>query len=331
MSLIITDNQHYSSIADAIRTKLGTNEAFLPAQMASAIMSISGGGGITPSGTYSVSSNGTFDITSYASVDVNVPEHPYAAKYTDNANFTTFTDTSITTIPYGAFALTLNLASVSFPAATTIGSYAFAYCYKFSRASFPLVKTISAYAFQYCSSFYSGLSLTSAIFPSLSGTLGAYTFRGCQYLTGVDLPNITSVGAQAFSGCSRIKNVNLPKVTVVSAGAFSYLTVCTDYSLPLLKKIGSSAFYSNWALTTLTLPSAAVISGYAFRYCSKLMSLYLTGSSVPTLTATAFVNMPMSVSVNNVYGSIYVPSSLYASYIVATNWASYSARIVSIT
>lgn len=47
MALIITDNQHYSNIASAIRTKLSTNETFAPAEMASAIMSISGGGEVT--------------------------------------------------------------------------------------------------------------------------------------------------------------------------------------------------------------------------------------------------------------------------------------------
>lgn len=390
MGLIITDNKFYSDIASAIRSKNGTANTYLPEEMASAIMSISGGGGITPTGTITISTNGmhnvynyasasvsvpvgvfpsgtfnitsnniyditnyqsvsvsvptgitptgtitlssnsTFNVTNYASAIVSVPEHPYALRYTDNTDFTSFTDNTITSIPYGAFALTLNLSSVYFPACTYIGSYAFAYCYKLNTVSFPLVKTISNYAFQYCSSYLSGASLTSAAFPSLTGTLGAYAFRGCQYIVGVDLPNVTSLGTQAFSGCSRIKSVNLSNLTVAGAGAFSYLTTCTDYSLPKLVSVYSSAFYSNWALTTLTLPSCNRISAYAFRYCSNLMSLYLTGSTIPALTSTAFANMPFSVSVNNVFGSIYVPSSLLASYKAATNWATYSARIVAI-
>ena len=96
-------------------------------------------------------------------------------------------------------------------------------------------------------------------------------------------------------------------------------------------KLASNVFTSNWALSTLTLPAVTTISAYAFRYCSKLMSLYLTGSTVPTLNASAFLNMPFSASVNSVYGSIYVPSSLYATYIAATNWITYKNRIVSIT
>lgn len=331
MSLIITDNQHYSSIADAIRTKLGTNEAFLPAQMASAIMSISGGGGITPSGTYSVSSNGTFDITNYASVDVDVhPEHEdYIQKYTSATALKTFVDLSSTSVVYGAFAYTSSLATVSFPEAVTIGNYAFAYCYKLANISFPKVKTIYTYAFQYCSSLT--MPIDSTTFPALTGSLSGYVFRGCQYLTAVDHSALTSIGAQAFSACSRIKTVNLPNVTSTATGAFSYLTTCSQYSLPKLTYVASNAFTSNWALETLTLPACTTISAYAFRYCSSLMSLYLTGSTVPTLNKSAFLNMPFSVSVNNVYGSIYVPSSLYATYSAATNWTVYKDRLVSIT
>lgn len=62
-----------------------------------------------------------------------------------------------------------------------------------------------------------------------------------------------------------------------------------------------------------------------------MMSLYLPGSSIPTLASTTvFANMPMSVSVNNVYGSIYVPSTMVDSYKAATVWKTYAARIVAI-
>ena len=331
MSLIITDNQYYSSIADAIRSKLSTSEAFKPAQMASAIMSITGGGGITPTGTYSVSSNGIYDISSYASVDVDVHQahEDYILKYTSANALTSFTDTSSTAVVYGAFAYTSSLSTISFPEATTVNSYAFAYCYKLRTMSFPKLTTINTYAFQYCSSI--NYAIDSTHFPALSGTLGGYAFRGCQYITGVDHSGLTSLGVQTFSACSRITIVNLPNVTSIGAGAFSYLTTCSQYSLPKLTYVASNAFTSNWKLTTLTLPACTTISAYAFRYCSSLMSLYLTGSTVPTLNASAFLNMPFSVSVNNIYGSIYVPSSLYATYVAATNWKTYSNRIVSIT
>lgn len=62
------------------------------------------------------------------------------------------------------------------------------------------------------------------------------------------------------------------------------------------------------------------------------MSIYLPGSSVVSLpTSTTFANMPVTVSVDGLYGSIYVPASLLTSYKAATNWATVSARIVAIS
>lgn len=72
MSYGIINEEYLTDIADAIRAKLGVETTYTPAEMPDAIASISGGG-ITPTGTKSITSNGTHDVTSYASAEVAVP------------------------------------------------------------------------------------------------------------------------------------------------------------------------------------------------------------------------------------------------------------------
>lgn len=74
MARVAITEQYLIDIADAIRSKTGSSSAtYLPSEMASAIMTISGGGGIIPTGTINITQNGTHDVTNYASAYVQVP------------------------------------------------------------------------------------------------------------------------------------------------------------------------------------------------------------------------------------------------------------------
>lgn len=78
MANVLINEDTMTDIADAIRSKKGVSTTYLPGEMPSAIQSISGGG-ITPTGTKSISitANGvtTEDVTNYASAQItaNVP------------------------------------------------------------------------------------------------------------------------------------------------------------------------------------------------------------------------------------------------------------------
>lgn len=73
MAVVAISDSILTDIADAIRSKNGTENTYKPAQMPDAIEAISGGG-ITPTGTKEITSNGTgIDVASYAYADVAVP------------------------------------------------------------------------------------------------------------------------------------------------------------------------------------------------------------------------------------------------------------------
>jgi hypothetical protein len=77
MSKVTVTESYLEGIGDAIRNKLNTSQGYTPGQMAAAIESIPTGG-ITPTGTKSITQNGQTDVTQYATADVNVP-NSYAA------------------------------------------------------------------------------------------------------------------------------------------------------------------------------------------------------------------------------------------------------------
>ena len=258
---------------------------------------------------------------------------------------TNYTNDRITTIGQGAFAYASNLTLISFPAATNIGAHAFHDCPKLTTISFPKVTTISGYAFYYCS------SLTTASFPQAT-IVSSCAFASCPKLTTISFPKVTTIGpsafyatpvtiasfpeattigVSAFYNCSKLTTASFPKVTSINGYAFYSCFSLETASFPAVTSIGTYAFCYCSSLTTISLPNVATIASYAFYKCNNLKALYLTGSSLCTLSGSnAFLSTPIYSTSAGTYGSIYVPTSLLTSYKAATNWTYFSSRFVGI-
>lgn len=331
---------YFSNIASAIRAKAGTASTYTPAEMPQAIEDIPSGGG-----------DDSFDRL----VDKTISE----ARGNTAA------------IGSYAFYSCVSLQTVSFPLATYIHTSAFYNCNRLTEASFPLVNSIASYAFYNCtnmrtasfpnvtmidsSAFYSNRILSSIYFPNVE-IIWSYAFYRTSSLVSIDFPKcskihgnafqqagvswgsfplLTHVEGSAFLACSKLSYIYAPSMTSVGGAAFSGCSKLASVYFPAFSwYVQGSAFYSCYNLSYVYLGGGRSIYSWAFRYCYNLLSVYVMGSSITSLAANAFASTPISdytASTGGVYGSIFVPASLYSSYLTATNWSLYSSRIVSVS
>ena len=232
-----------------------------------------------------------------------------------------------TFIGVNAFCDCLSLTTISFPACTYIGDGAFGSCKALTTASVPSCSYIGSYAFEYCSRF------TTASFPSCS-YIGSYAFGYCSSLTTANFLACTDIDASAFYNCKALTTASFPSCSYIGGYAFANCFSLTTVSFPSCMTIRAYAFSYCTALTTASFPVVKSIYQQAFRNCTRLTELHLEGvSSVPLLSGTShFLSTPIGGYSNTAgrYGSVFVPASLYESFLTATNWSSIASRIVSV-
>lgn len=154
--------------------------------------------------------------------------------------------------------------------------------------------------------------------------VGAQAFRDCNALTGVSLPNVTSVsGNSTFDSCSSMRYVYLPNLTSLSGvGYFGDCSSLIDFNFASLQS------YNNYGgmyvpAAVLDFPSLTSISGSrGFSGATNLQALVLRASSCCTLQCSENVGMMFAgTPILEGTGYIYVPTELLESYKIATNWS----------
>lgn len=223
--------------------------------------------------------------------------------FTNNQSLTYINIPNCTYVGSYTFWLCSNLQTIILSNCSVIGEAAFSGCWKLQSIDLSSCTQIGASAFGHCS------ALTSI--NTICNTIYGYTFYSCSYLTSVSLPNCTTIQNYAFFSCYRLNSIECPNCTRINNNAFGWCT----------------------SLASINIPKCSMINTSAFTNCRQLISLYLTDvSSVTTLGNSAFYSTPIggySASAGR-YGSVFVPASLYNSFITATNWTAISSRIVSV-
>ena len=154
----------------------------------------------------------------------------------------------------------------------------------------------------------------------LISKIEAFTFYECEKLSIVSFPECLEIGKEAFGNCIELNSIYFPKCKSISYAAF-YNCIISNATFPECTYVGEKAFlYSAFVpsyhghMTSIYLPKCEFIDNQAFdnRYMDAIWyDVYLLGSSVCDTN-----NGLGSYSYWMGYKNVFVPSSLYLSYIL---------------
>ena len=184
------------------------------------------------------------------------------------------------------------------------------------------VSVVGGYAFFFCS------NLTSVNLPNCI-SVETNAFASCNALTSIDLPKCKYIGNQTFGYCSSLTNINLSDCISIGDNTFTYCSALPYIDLSNCTSIGAYAFNNCIALSVIKIPKILSLPRNVFYRCSELRQLYINGGSqlVSLNTNASYVFSRVSLAV------IYVPSSLYSSYIYSdySYWGYMSSLLVPYT
>lgn len=141
-------------------------------------------------------------------------------------------------------------------------------------------------------------------------------------LEDVSLPLLEELpDGQTFQGCTYLSKVNLNNLGILPANAFKDTRI-EDISLNHCTSIGDNAFYNCSSLKEITLPACSQIGYNAFGNCNNLASINLNYPGVVTFTGAYSL---ATENLINFYGTVYVPSGLYSSYLASPVWSGFAS------
>ena len=144
----------------------------------------------------------------------------------------------LTKISNNVFNDCVNLVSASMPMLTVLSLGTFKNCTALNQVELPLLTEIKANAFRNSSiEGFFGMNVVS---------IGNYAFAENHHLTGVMLPNVTTMGTNVFANCTALQVANLSKLQEVNAYSFAYCESLKSLFLPSVVNVLSNAFKNSY-------------------------------------------------------------------------------------
>ena len=324
----ITNTQHYSDIADAIRAKNGSSDTYMPGEMAQAIEDLPSGGNEALISLISGTATGTVTIKDVSSLNgakirfcgfgsysanetlevLNMPDLIHARKNTSASSMDNSGGIFV------EFTSSVSLREIHMPKCLTLSI--------FGNNALKQLETIDA--------------------PLLEAAS-----INVQYskITELDFPELKYANGSNFMSCTLLERVNLPKVTTGFNNGFRGCTALTEVNLPLMQYLQSNMFQGCTSLTKIVLPAAVFSNSYIFTDCTSLDYVDVGGDggtvgtgtfrSCPlsalvirsnTLVALANTNAFQNTRVESHAGYVYVPRDLVSNYESATNWSNFAGQ-----
>ena len=93
--------------------------------------------------------------------------------------------------------------------------------------------------------------------------IGTKAFYGCESLTSVTMPSITTVGTSAFRNCTSLTTVTMPNVTTLAHQVFQGCSSLVSVEMPRIAEIGDYVFKSCNSELTIYAPDNEYAKQYA--------------------------------------------------------------------
>ena len=311
MAVVFTDNQYYQDIADAIRSKNGSSDTYLPSEMAAAIEDISGGGssgggGLSSDPVKFIDYDGTI-LHSYSVADfialTAMPDNPSHSGLTAQGWNWSLADAKAQLTAYPEAGLTIGQMYITDDGKTRIYVH-----FEEARKSpyfgiCPNGTVTVDWGDGSATDTLTGTSLTTVKtvqheFPSagdyvitLTVESGSFAFLGVSSTS-----HILKGSTDAATNINKVYTNTVQKIELGTGSnlgnyAFDFCMSLKTITIPSsITSVGTYAFYNCYSLVSVTIPNGVTsIRTNAFYNCYSLVSVVIP-DSVRSIESSSFTN-----------------------------------------